>query len=94
MTDTDAITNSENRDQYMNMLNSGVCKVTFTKVNGDERVMTCTLQEGIVPKAVKDEPITQKAVRAVNPEVIPVWDINAEGWRSFRVDRVKEFTIV
>jgi len=54
--------------------------------------MICTLQEGVVPPAKKDEPITQKAVRSVNEEVIPVWDVNAEGWRSFRVDRVISFS--
>ena len=84
------ISMTEDRDNYMNMLTSGVCEVTFTKVNGDKRVMTCTLLEGMIPSAEKDEPITQKKVRAVNPEVIPCWDTKAEGWRSFRVDSVQE----
>lgn len=68
------------------------CRVIFTKMNGEQRDMICTLQEGVVPPAKKDEPITQKAVRSVNEEVIPVWDVNAEGWRSFRVDRVISFS--
>jgi hypothetical protein len=84
------IANSDSRDKFMGMLTSGVCEVTFTKVNGDKRVMTCTLLESMIPSAEKDEPITQKKVRAVNPEVIPCWDTNAEGWRSFRVDSVQE----
>jgi hypothetical protein len=44
----------------------------------------------MIPSAEKDEPITQKKVRAVNPEVIPCWDTTAKGWRSFRVDSVQE----
>ena len=37
----------------------GEVVVTFNKINGDKRVMTCTLQEGVVPKATKD-PASQK----------------------------------
>ena len=79
-----------NQDNMLAALREGECEVTFTKVNGDKRVMTCTLLEGMIPSAEKDEPITQKKVRAVNPEVIPCWDTKAEGWRSFRVDSVQE----
>ena len=32
------------RDGLIDMLRSNVVVVTFTKVNGEERVMTCTLR--------------------------------------------------
>ena len=64
--------------------------VTFTKTNGDERVMTCTLMEGIVPPATKEDPISQEKVRKVSDAVCCVWDVNAKGWRSFRWDNVKK----
>jgi len=34
--------------------------------------------------------LTQKKIRAINPEVCSVWDVNAQGWRSFRWDNVVE----
>lgn len=71
-------------------LRAGEKTVTFTKVNGDKRVMTCTLQEGVIPPATKTDPLSQKKVRAVNPEVCSVWDVNAQGWRSFRWANVVE----
>lgn len=80
------------RNMMMKELQQRECRVIFKKTNGEERDMTCTLQEGVVPPAKKDEPITQKAVRAVNEEVIPVWDVNKEAWRSFRVDSVISFS--
>ena len=43
--------------------------VTFTKINGDKRVMTCTLKEGVVPAATKQDPASLKKIRAINPEV-------------------------
>ena len=72
------------------MLQTSQCRVIFTKVNGEERNMVCTLKEGVIPKASKD-PITQKKVRDISEEVLAVWDVKAEGWRSFRVANVVSF---
>jgi len=66
--------------------------VTFTKVNGDERVMHCTLQENVIPKPEKKEPLSQKKIRKINPEVLSVWDTKAKGWRGFRIDSIKNVT--
>jgi hypothetical protein len=81
-----------NRNDMMDQLRKRECRVIFKKTNGEERDMICTLQEGVIPPAKKDDPITQKAVRAVNEEVIPVWDVNKKAWRSFRVDSVISFS--
>ena len=62
------------------MLQTSRCRVIFTKLNGEERNMVCTLREDIIPAATKD-PITQKKVRDLNEEVLAVWDTKAEGWR-------------
>jgi hypothetical protein len=81
------MTNQE-QEQVIQKLREGEVTVTFTKVNGDKRVMTCTLQESVLPPAKKDDPLTQKKVREINPEVCSVWDVNANGWRSFRWENV------
>ena len=72
----------------------GEVVVTFNKINGDKRVMTCTLQEGIVPEATKKDPVSQKKVQKLNEEVQVVWDVNAKGWRSFRWANVTEVASV
>ena len=72
------------------MLQTSQCRVIFTKLNGEERNMVCTLREDIIPSATKD-PITQKKVRDLNEEVLAVWDTKAEGWRSFRTANVVSF---
>ena len=78
------------RNEMKEMLLTGQCRVIFTKLNGEERNMVCTLKEGVIPKATKD-PITQKKVRDLNEEVLAVWDVNKEGWRSFRISNVVSF---
>ena len=74
------------RTDLRNQLQKEILEVTFTKVNGDKRIMNCTLIEGVAPSNInlnKDTP-----ERKVNEEVLSVWDIDAKGWRSFRVKNV------
>jgi len=78
----------KDRNEILNALKQGDVIVEFTKVNGDYRKMICTLHESVVPKATKEDPLTQKKVRAINEDVCVVWDVNAKGWRSFRWENV------
>jgi hypothetical protein len=75
-------------------LEQNVMVVDFTKLNGDKRVMTCTLREDIKPPATKTDTMSQKKVREISDVVVSVWDVNAKGWRSFRYDRINSVDIV
>jgi hypothetical protein len=77
-----------------NLLEQNVLVVDFTKLNGDKRVMTCTLREDIKPRATKTDTMSQKKVREVSDAVVGVWDVNAKGWRSFRYERINSVNIV
>tara|TARA_B100001057_G_scaffold379345_1_gene384851 strand:- start:2053 stop:3039 length:987 start_codon:yes stop_codon:yes gene_type:complete len=78
------------RETIIEQLKNNEVVVTFTKINGDERVMTCTLQDNKLPTTTKKDPLSQKKLRDINEKVVSVWDLNAEGWRSFRVDNVTD----
>ena len=82
------------RDELKILLAQNVLVVDFTKLNGDKRVMTCTLREDIKPRATKDDTMSLKKVREVTEAVVSVWDVNAKGWRSFRYDRVNSVNVV
>jgi len=82
------------RNELIGKLKNNVCVVVFEKKDGTERSMKCTLQEDIIPQATKEDPLSQKKIRALNEEVLPVWDTEKEGWRSFRVDSVKSFSVL
>lgn len=71
-------------------LKTEILQVTFTKKDGTNRVMTCTLKEDVIPQATKEDTLSLEKVRKINIEVMPVWDTEAEGWRSFRIDSIKE----
>lgn len=80
------------REYMISELKQRVCRVIFKKVNGEERDMHCTLIEDVLPDAKKDDPISQKKVRAVNKEVIVAFDTMKGAYRSFRVENVVSFT--
>ena len=64
------------------MLEQSVVEVTFTKKDGTERVMNCTLLEDYLPE-------TTGAGRSAGSDAFAVFDVDADGWRSFRWDSIK-----
>ena len=69
-------------------LNEGICEVTFTKKNGEERVMPCTLVFDHIPENLRPKGnITQHR----SQDTIAVWCMDKEAWRSFRLDSVTNF---
>ena len=69
------------------LLHERVVGVTFTKKDGTERVMQATLSENFIPEATNTE--NSATTRKKSDEALAVWDIEAEGWRSFRWDSIK-----
>jgi len=78
----------EGRQWLINRLKDGPASISFMKVDGTKRVMLCTLQEDVVPVI---ENKTDK-VKVANTEVLPVYDLEAKGWRSFRLDSILTVT--
>ena len=78
-------------EEYIDKLKRGVFEVTFNKINGEQRIMNCTLHPRVIPKATKKDPLSETKVREVNTKVVSVLDVKAEGWRSFRVENVTDF---
>jgi hypothetical protein len=80
------------RDVVAAILSSEVANVTFTKSDGSERVMKCTLIDEYIPSPELD--LDRTSTRKVNEAVLPVWDIDKNAWRSFRIDSVKAIQVV
>jgi len=81
--------NSQLREKYLETLRESAATVVFTKANGETRTMRCTLDMGMIPAEMV--PNTDGNITKVNEEVIKVYDLDKEGWRSFRVDSVESF---
>lgn len=60
--------------------------ITFTKKDGTERVMNCTLRADMLPaQEIKEDATPRKK----NDSVLSVYDLDSNGWRSFTVSAVK-----
>lgn len=105
------------RVDIVELLLNNVATVTFTKKDGSERVMECTLLQKVLgekmPKmdqadeaesklkewiksgldSVANEVKEDVKTKTANLDVLAVYDIPAEGWRSFRLDSIKSINI-
>ena len=68
----------------------GPTTVVFTKKDGTERVMNCTTNPELVPAVEIVESAGPKKEKKVNEEVMPVYDLEAKAWKSFRWDSIKQ----
>ena len=79
------------RKWLISHLKFGPVTIYFTKKDGTERKMNCTLKEENI---VQYEKKTER-VKTLNEETCPVFDLEKNEWRSFRYDAITkvEFTI-
>ena len=90
------------RDWVRSLLQQQEITVNFVKADGTERSMKCTLKHDLippsVPKAVNPSKYTllettqEIKIKAPDPAVVKVYDLDAGGWRSFRMDRLKKIS--
>ena len=74
------------KDSILSMLRQGEAEVVFTKVDGTERTMRCTLHESHLPER---DPEAADKPRRIRPEgLIAVWDMEKQDWRSISIPTV------
>lgn len=77
-----------NWDEIKTAMTTGVVEVTFTKADKTTRVMQCTLAEYLLP-----ETSGMPATSSGNPDIVVVYDLEKEAWRSFKKSTVTEVVI-
>lgn len=74
----------KSKESLQELLRNFVAIVTFTKKDGTERVMKCTLKQDI---AIPHERKTER-VKEPKDDLLPVWDIDASAWRTITVPNI------
>lgn len=69
-------------------LRAGLVDLQFKKVNGDLRNMVATLSEDIIPQV--DIPEEGKE-RKANEDIVVLYDVEVNGWRSLRTENLIEY---
>lgn len=67
------------------------CEVTFTKVDGSERTMPCTLMAAALPARDANK---LHETRIYNPKTISAWCLDKNEWRSFRTANVTHIKVL
>lgn len=82
------------RYELKQILENSVTTVVFTKVNGEQREMKCTLLSEYLPKTdvAGKQLLTETLTKEENPSTLRVWDVENNGWRSFRMDSINSVT--
>lgn len=84
-------------------LRESICKVVFTKTDGSERVMKCTLKEDVLKPYIEEiekrnaQMLAEGKVvkqKAENPNLLSVIDLENNGWRSFKIDSIKSIEVI
>jgi hypothetical protein len=78
------------KNELSEMLRGGKLEVSFVKKDNSGRVMKCTLMEKYLPPLMGDTETTTKD----NPDVLAVWDIDNNGWRSFRINSIVSVKVI
>ena len=88
MTQNQVFKTDEDKNWFKGILREREITVIFTKKDGTERKMLCTLSENKIPK--EKSPIGSG--KAQNGDALAVFDLEKEEWRSFRYDSLKSFS--
>ena len=78
------------RDALKTLVSENHLEVTFVKKDGTERTMLCTTDSSSIPE--ERRPIGESKVKE-NTDILRVYDLENDGWRSFRVDSVMSFSV-
>lgn len=72
-----------------NQLSHSRVKIEFIKLDGTYRVMVCTKSFNIIPT----DHYPSGSQTNVNQEVFRVFDLEKQGWRSVRKDRIRQWEL-
>ena len=78
------IDTKEGRDRMQALLKTQEVTISFTKKDGTERKMLCTLAENKIPS----EKMPKNSGKSKSDDALAVFDIEKNDWRSFRWDSV------
>jgi len=84
--------NTNETKSLLSALKKGTVTVTFRKIDtGELRVMPCTLN----PSVLEANGVTMSVDYSANDmEAYPVWSLDKDAWRSFRLDTVEGWEVL
>ena len=80
------------KSKLLEALKKGTVTVSFRKLDtGDLRVMPCTLNPAVLEANNVKNSVN---VMTADTESFPVWSLDKDAWRSFRLDTVEGWEVL
>ena len=80
------------KSTLLESLKKGTVTVTFRNVGpGEIRVMTCTLNQAVLEA---NGVVNKVNVETTDTESFPVWSLDKNAWRAFRLDTVEGWEVL
>jgi hypothetical protein len=80
-----------NRNTLLEMLKNRIVEVKFRKATGENRTLRGTLLESYLPAKYRKENIKPNdAADKQRDNVVTLWDVDENEWRSVRTDRITD----
>jgi hypothetical protein len=80
------LTDTGKKEVYTEALKDAVCTIEFTKVDGSDRIMDCTLKTVMLP-----ETKGTGTAKSLSSDLLRVFDVEIGGWRTITLSKVKSF---
>jgi hypothetical protein len=79
--------------ELKNRIGTAAAVVTFTKKNGEKRVMKCAINKGyLLANATETDYVEPTGAASFDAEsygMVRVWDLENKGWRTITADTVE-----
>ena len=83
---------TQDKTKLLEALKKGTVTVSFTKLDtGDLRVMPCTLNPTVLDANNVKNSVN---ITSADTESFPVWSLDKDAWRSFRLDTVTGWEVL
>lgn len=89
---TNNFTDEHGKEWLKNVLKNEGAIITFTKKDGTERVLKGTLNSSVIPE--QHAPKGTGTEKKKTEDALAVFDIENNGWRSFRFDSIKTVEVI
>lgn len=91
MSENKVFKTAEEKEWLQGLLREREVTILFTKKDGTERKMICTLAENKIPADLAPKG-TKKTEKTEIGDALAVFDLEKSQWRSFRFDSVKQIS--
>jgi hypothetical protein len=79
------------RESIIEHLSKGEVELQFTKADGSIRKMLATRSNELIP--IVHQPKDSKSTNTENLDIVKCFDLENDGWRSFRVDSLISYSV-